>query len=344
MRTFPWPRRSARPRFPFRCCALLLACCACYPLGGLLATETTTIRRRHDAQPSIRWRTRPDDAPPPAQQPSRATTATSATAISSIKRFDGAGAGHAIDYRDSYEAQNSIELNRRVHLFDQIYLKLGAKYERFDFGATTAPLPTTLQSLHGIVGLEYVVKGEPAVYLYTDPGVFTSRFSHVNFGSVDVPVDIGTGVPVPFFHNVFGLVGMHLSALAHYPVYPILGVVWIINGRLSIQAVPPEPRMVYKVTDHLDVFAGGELLGEAYKTSYRRDLRPQEQRFNGAVIDYSETRVGGGLTYNVNKAVNFDFSGGCSLSRDFDYYRPDASKRFVTQPAPYAKIEFSAEF
>ena len=62
------------------------------------------------------------------------------------------------------------------------------------------------------------------------------------------------------------------------------------------------------------------------------------------MLDYSETRVGGGLTYNINKAVNIDFGGGCSLERDFDYYRPDASKRFVTHPAPYAKLEISAEF
>ena len=38
------------------------------------------------------------------------------------------------------------------------------------------------------------------------------------------------------------------------------------------------------------------------------------------------------MTYNFNKALNVDFSGGCSLSRDFDYYRPDASKRFTTGP------------
>ena len=55
----------------------------------------------------------------------------------------------------------------------------------------------------------------------------------------------------------------------------------------SIQAVPPEPRIVYKVNDHLDLFAGGELLGEAYKTSYRNDLRPQEA--NGSTARCSIT-------------------------------------------------------
>ncbi len=182
------------------------------------------------------------------------------------------------------------------------------------------------------------------MYLYVNPGVYLSHFSNVNFGSVDAPVDLGTGVPVPFFKNVFGIVGLHISALARNPVYPILGVVWIINEHLTLEATPPEPRLVYKVDEHLSFFAGGELLGEAYKTSYRNDLRPQEQRFNGAVVDYSENRVGAGVTYNFNKALNVDFSGGCSLSRDFDYYRPDASKRFITGPAPYAKIEISAEF
>ena len=218
------------------------------------------------------------------------------------------------------------------------------KYERFDFSTTDAPIPSTLQSLHAIVGLEYVVKGEPAVTLYVNPGVFLSHFSDVNFGSVDAPVDIDSAVPVPFFHNVFGLVGLHISALAKTTVEPIVGLVWLVNDNLTIYGIPPEPRVIYKLNEHFNVFVGGELLGEAYKTGYRNNLRPQEQRFNGAVVDYSENRVGSGLTYNFNKALNVDFSGGCVLSRDFDYYRPDASKRFITHPAPYAKLEISAEF
>ncbi len=337
MRVFMVPKI---PRLARTLCTLATFCVL--PFGGLLATETTqsTDATTHNLDPLAN---KADDAPPPYNA-FEIDSSYVGDSNFQIKRFDGAGAGRAVEYRGIDEFQNVVEVDRRVHLYKQIYLKLGAKYDRFDFSTTTAPIPSTLQTVHGIIGLEYVFKGEPAVFCYVNPGVYLSHFSNVNLGSVDAPVDLGTGVPIPFFKNVFGLVGLHISVLARNVVSPILGVVWIINEHLTLEATPPEPRLIYKVDDHLSFFAGGELLGEAYKTSYRNDLRPQEQRFNGAVVDYTENRVGAGVTYNFNKALNVDFSGGCSLSRDFDYYRPDASKRFITGPAPYAKIEISAEF
>ena len=279
---------SKIPRLVRTLCTLAAFCVL--PISGSLATETTqsSDATTHTLDPLAGVA---DDAPPPLNAFEIDSSYVGDSDFRE-KRFDGAGAGRAVDYRGIDEADNAIEVDRRIHLFKQIYLKLGAKFDRYDFSTTTAPIPSTLQTLHAIIGLEYVFKGEPAVYLYVNPGVYLSHFSNVNFASVDAPVDLGTGVPIPFFKNVFGIVGLHISALAHYPVYPILGIAWIINEHLSLQAIPPEPRLVYKLDEHLSFFAGGELLGEAYKTSYRNDLRPQEQRFNGAVVDYSENRVG----------------------------------------------------
>ena len=337
------------PKLSFAVPRLLLALAAvcALPAGGLLATTTTTDQDTvptKSATNSVNPTDAVADDAPPLLNAFEIDSSYVGDSGFDTKRFDGAGAGRAVDYKGIDEFQNAVEVDRHIHLFNQFYLKLGAKYERYDFATTTAPIPSTLQDLHAIIGLEYVFMGEPAVYLYVNPGVFLSHFSVVNFGSVDAPVDLGTGVPVPYLHNVYGVIGIHISALAKNVVNPILGLVWLINDQLSLQAVPPEPRLVYKVNEHFNLFVGGELLGEAYKTSYRNDLRPQEQRFNGAVLDYSEDRVGAGLTYNVNKALNIDVSGGCSVERSFDYYRPSASKRFITDPAPYAKLEISAEF
>ena len=315
------------------------------PISGSLATTTTTDQTTGSKTPETvnPLDAIPDDAPAPLNAFEIDSSFVGDSDFKE-KRFDGAGAGRAVEYHGIDEVENSIEIDRRIHLVDRFYLKLGVKWDRFDFATTNAPIPSTLQSLHAIVGLEYVVKGEPAVFFYVNPGVFLSHFSDVNLGSVDAPVDAATALPVPFFHNVFGLAGVHVSALSKNVVNPILGLVWLINDRLTLMGTPPEPRLIYKVDDHFSTFVGGELLGEAYKTSYRNNLRPQEQRFNGAVLDYSEDRVGAGLTYNFNKALNVDFSGGCSLERSFDYYRPSASKRFISDPAPYAKLEISAEF
>ncbi len=49
---------------------------------------------------------------------------------------------------------------------------------------------------------------------------------------------------------------------------------WLINDHLRLEAVPPEPRLIYTVNDQLDFFAGGELLGDAYKRDHTDFARP----------------------------------------------------------------------
>ena len=125
---------------------------------------------------------------------------------------------------------------------------------------------------------------------------------------------------------------------------PIGGVVWLIRDNLRLQGVPPEPRLIYTVNKQLDFFAGGELLGESYKRAADPGARPQDQRFSSAVLDFTEYRGGAGLTYTPIKQVDIDLSGGWDFQRDFDYYRGDATKQFITHGAPYAKLEVSASF
>ncbi|MBV9128354.1 MAG: hypothetical protein JO117_09740 [Verrucomicrobia bacterium] len=95
---------------------------------------------------------------------------------------------------------------------------------------------------------------------------------------------------------------------------------------------------------HVDLFIGGEILGEAYKRDRNPNYRPQDQRFNEGVIDYSEWRVGGGVSINITKTVEFDISGGYVPQRYFNYYRGDGAQRFKLDGAPYAKVAFKAEF
>ena len=42
--------------------------------------------------------------------------------------------------------------------------------------------------------------------------------------------------------------------------------------------------------------------------------------------------MGGGLTYSPTDQIDIDFDGGYSISRDFEYYRGDASKTFKRTP------------
>ena len=252
--------------------------------------------------------------------------------------------GRQTDYQSIDELQNSLDYAHRFLLSGPVYLKLGVSYERYDFGTTDAPIPSTLQDLNGLVALEYVVHGHTGAFIRFSPGVYYSQASHISLGSVDVPIAIGSAFKMPFFKNVYGLAGVNISILAHDVVDPILGVIWIVNDNLRLMAVPPTPRLLYSLSDHLDVFVGGEVSGQAYKRADNDNYRPQFKRFSGGVVDFTEDRIGGGLTFKPLKGVEIDASGGWDLGRTFNYYRGDGAKRFRTDGAPYAKLAISAEF
>ena len=265
-----------------------------------------------------------------------------------IKRFNGAGAGTQEPYGDQSETEEEFDYGHRFHLLDKLYLRAGINYQRFDFSTTSAPVPTSLQNLCAEFYLEYVVDDEPAVFLRTRPGVFYSNINQVHYASIDAPTDAGAILPATLLYSglkkTYILIGVHASILDKYPVLPIGGVVWLIRDNLRLEAIPPEPRLIYTVSKQLDFFAGGELLGESYKRAADPGARPQDRRFSSAVLDYTEYRAGAGLTYSPVKQVDIDVSGGWDLERDFDYYRGDATKEFITHGAPYAKVSVSANF
>ncbi len=261
-----------------------------------------------------------------------------------IKRFDGRGAQSQQPYQSISETDASIEYGRRIHLFGNVYLKLAGSYERLDFSETNAPVPTSLQSLGGVVAIENVQQGEVGAFLRVAPGIYYSDIDQVSFGNFNAPVALGAILPVG--KKFFVLVGADFNVLAKYPVYPILGVVWLIANNLRVQGTPPDPRLIYSVNEQLDLFVGGEIQGDNYKRGSNPNYRQQDQRFNGAIIDYSEFRVGGGATYSPNKKVDLDidFAGGWDFGQTFNYYRGDGSKQFETRGAPYARISVTSKF
>ena len=254
------------------------------------------------------------------------------------KQFRGPGQR---SYGSFDESQFSVDYAHRFQISGPVYLKLGVEYERFDFGTTHAPLPTSLQSLTAAVGIEYIVQGEVGAFIECSPGIYYSDINAVDLGNVDAPTSVGGILPIG--KKFYLLLGVRYSALAHHPFYPILGAISLITDPLRIAARPPTPRIIYSYSKKLDFYAGAELLGGAYKRDSNHAARPQDRRFNNGVIDFSETRVGGGITFSPTDKIDIDFDGGYSISRDFEYYR-GASKTFKAHPAPYIRVAVSAEF
>jgi len=244
---------------------------------------------------------------------------------------------------------NSIELGERLPLEGFLgnwpnaecghwFLRLGAAYERFDFdNERESRLPDTLQKIAGVVALEYLVKGETGIFLETRPGVY---FQHdINSGTFDAPTTLAAAIPVFGGDRFYLILGAAGSLLWNPHVIPVVGALWHINDQWDLRAYLPEPRLTYKVSDKLHLYAGGELVGGAFKTD-RRNV-PADTNLSGAVVTYTDIRAGGGITYEC-KPFSVDLGAGESLQREFDYHR--AHERFRTEPSPFVKLTVKAEF
>lgn len=241
---------------------------------------------------------------------------------------------------------NEFKFGERIplHLFSwpnrecgEWFLRLGADYERFDFDTRNETrLPNVLQSIAGVIALEYLVRGQAAILIESRPGVYFQQ--DITGETFDAPTDIAAAFEIKP-DKLYFVGGVSLSLLRSYHVLPILGVKWFINDKWILNAVVPQPRLIYNQSDRLQLWLGGELVGGAYKTDNRF---VQPQKLSGAVVNYTEYRVGAGLTYSV-KPFTFELGGGYTIQREFEYRR--ARESFITSGgAPFIKAEISAAF
>jgi hypothetical protein len=219
----------------------------------------------------------------------------------------------------------------------QWFLRLGADYERFDFSIhNETRLPDTLQSAAGVVALEYLVGDKTAFMIEARPGVYFQQ--KVNSGAFDVPTNIVA--VLPFFNSdkLYVVGGVTVSGLSRYPVLPIGGILWHIADKWDLRAYLPDPRLVYEVSDNLELYTGAELAGGAYRVD-NRQVDPV--KLSGAVLTYDEIRTGAGVTWKL-KPLTVEFAAGYTVQSEFDYSRAGAS--FDTHPAPYVRLTARLDF
>jgi hypothetical protein len=85
--------------------------------------------------------------------------------------------------------QNQFEYSHRFLLTGNLYLRAGLAYERFDFSKTDAPVPDHLQSLAGVVGIDYMHGEDVGAFIQFRPGFYTEN--DLDSASFDVPTTVG---------------------------------------------------------------------------------------------------------------------------------------------------------
>jgi hypothetical protein len=257
------------------------------------------------------------------------------------------------NYETTYTFQSDFEESKLGHgdsLYDdfsydhrflitgKVYFRAGIEYERYDFGGTNNGLPDHLQGLYGHLVLEYVVKDYPGAAIELDPGVYFQ--DHISGNAFDVPGKAFVSFPLKK-DKIFATVGLGWGQFQDPVVAPGGGITWLISDKLRLQAVFPKPALVYQPNDDWDIRAIGELnfLGARTDTVHTTE---QKLRVDDAVVQYSEYRAGLQVGYSGLKTFKIVAGAGCTIQRNFDFFRINQSKR--TDPAPYIRIAAEAKF
>jgi hypothetical protein len=169
--------------------------------------------------------------------------------------------------------QNSFGYAHRFLLSGHLYLHLGIEYERFDFSATGAPVPDHLQSVAGVIGIDYMHNDDVGAFIQIKPGIYTQN--DFDSAAFDVPITLGRIFVLQEDHLYF-FAGANAAFLrGRFPVIPLAGLIWMPNEQWKVLGILPEPRVIYSPNDKWDFWVGGELTGGLFEPTATTRLSRQ---------------------------------------------------------------------
>ena len=249
------------------------------------------------------------------------------------------------DFRDDNEKlghgdslYDDISYDHRFLITGKWYLRLGAEYERFDFGGTDNGLPDHLQAAYAHLAYEYVVHDHAGASIELDPGVYFQ--DHVSGDAFDIPWKIFVSFPLKK-DKIFGVIGLGGGLFQHPIVAPGGGLIWLFSDKLRLEGVFPKPALVYEPNDDWQFRIQANLFYESFRTDDVFTTQKKIQLQN-AVVQYNEDRIGVQAKYGGIKPFRIIVGAGYTFLREFDFFRAD--RRAKLDPAPYVQLSLEAKF
>lgn len=229
---------------------------------------------------------------------------------------------------------NNINYGHRFLITGNWFFRAGAKYERYDFGASFAPVPSKLQSVCGVLAVEYVEQNFAGAALELYPGAYFEN--QIRSDCFDIPWDLYSAFKIKE-KKLYGIIGASGAMYDEVPVVPIIGVIWITSDNTRAELVFPKTSLIYTPSDNWDLRLVAELTGGGYRTG------PNENRdLNRAVVQYWDGRATVQATYSGFKPLQIGLGVGYIFQRSFDYFRLHES--FTTEGSAVVKVNIGAQF
>ncbi len=195
--------------------------------------------------------------------------------------------------------------------------RLGVGYDRYDFGfAGPGFIPGALQSVNLVAGIDlrlsdFLIRIEAQPGFYGDDRGF-------NAGDFNVPVILGASYLVS--KDFQWIAGLYYNPNASNPVMGGIGFRWKMADRWTLNFVPPNPRIEFKATDDLTLYAGGQILSSTFRVNKNFGGTPT-RNYSNALVDYTEVRAGAGASWKLSPKGALDMELGYMAYRNFDYHK-----------------------
>jgi len=199
-------------------------------------------------------------------------------------------------------------------------------------------LPDHFQTIHALLAYEYIVHDHAGAGIELDPGLYFQN--DANGDAFDIPWKVWISFPLKK-DKIFGVIGAGGSLNSNPIAAPGGGLIWLFTDHLRLEGVFPKPALVYNPNDDWEF----RLAGNLYYESYRTDdvyTPARKLRVHDPVVQYSEDRAGVQVTYSHFKPLDITLDVGCTIRRDFDFFRAEAAVK--TDPAPYVRLAVEAKF
>jgi hypothetical protein len=242
---------------------------------------------------------------------------------------------------DVNEQCSSLQAVQSSEISNGNLLRLGAGWQRFSFGLPdAAPLPNTLQSAYAVLGADIEIADSWLLRVETYPGVY-SDFTDISGDDVNSPFIIGATYLAS--EDLQWIMGVSINARRDIPIIPGAGVRWKFANQWTLDFILPRPRIEYEYNDNLTLYAGGEIKSDTYTVSENFGSSHGRPPLNNAEVDYTEGRIGAGLSWKLNKAISVDLDAGAMVYRDFDFHEANQSMH-EDSIAPYGQVAIKAGF
>jgi hypothetical protein len=238
-------------------------------------------------------------------------------------------------------------------------LRLGAEYERFDFGIDAndqirngirggnrlflldAELPDRLEAANAVIGLDTEFTESWLIRIEAHPGWYGAGGDLFDSDNFRVPFIAGT--TYVYSPTLQFTLGVSVNFEGKYPVLPGGGVRWQFAPQWVLNAVLPTPRLEYDVTKNFTLYAGAVIKTETYRVDDNFGDLAGDRRLNNARLNYSEVRTGLGFEWKITPEIAFSLEGGYLPYREFDYFRPHI-RYHEDGGAPYGTVALHMAF